>query len=134
MVKRRSESLLFHTNMERPGTWRKYKKGMCDTCMAACCTMIVEVSINDLIRIGVTEVWEVENCFKDLVRRLKKEGVIKRYNIKTEKFVLAQQKRGECLYLDNNRRCCHYDYRPDVCRNHPEIAGPSVGYCPYFPK
>lgn len=120
-------------DIDKPGTWPKYKKGMCDSCMAGCCTLIVEVRANDLIRLGLTDEWEVEHCLKDLVQRLKKQKVIKRYNLKSQTFVLEQKNGSDCLYLDKNRRCRMYANRPDVCRNHPEVAGPRIGHCPYIP-
>lgn len=130
----RSNSVLSYANIEKPGTWPRYKKGMCDTCMAGCCTLIVEVTHQDLIRLGITDTWEVENCLKDLIKRLKKEKIIKRYNFKTGKFVFEQKTGGDCIFLDSNRRCSEYENRPDVCRNHPVVAGPRKGYCPYSPK
>lgn len=122
------------TDIEKPGTWVRYKKGLCDTCMAGCCTLVVEITHSDMVRLGLTDEWEIENCLKDLIKRLKKEKIIKRYNAKTEKFVLAQKRGTDCVFLDRNRRCQYYEKRPDVCRNHPEVAGPRKGFCPYMPK
>lgn len=126
--------MTYYTNIEKPGTWVKYKKGLCEDCSAGCCTLVVEITHNDLIRLELTDSWEIENCLKDLIKRLKKEKIIKRYNTKTEKFVLEQQRDGACFFLDSNRRCREYDNRPDVCRNHPVVAGPRKGFCPYSPK
>ena len=123
----------FSMDIEKPGTWPKYKKGMCDNCMAGCCTFIVEVTLDDLIRLGLTDEWEVENCRKDLIKRLKKENCIERYRTKTGKFVIKQKRGGDCFFLDINRRCCEYENRPEVCRHHPEVSGPRKGYCPYIP-
>ncbi len=120
--------------LEKPGTWVRYKKGLCDTCFAGCCMLFVEVTADDLIKMGLTDEFEVTHCHKDLVKRLKKEKIIKRYTQKTGKFTLTQQQDGSCLFLDNERNCTHYEDRPDVCRRHPEIAGPRVGFCPYTPK
>ncbi|MBU1172352.1 MAG: YkgJ family cysteine cluster protein [Proteobacteria bacterium] len=122
------------TDIEKPGTWPRYKKGMCDSCMAGCCTLIVEVKASDLICLGLTDDWEVENCLKELVHRLKKQKIITRFDIKTQMFTLEQKKGSDCLFLDKNRRCRVYDKRPDVCRNHPLIVGPRKGHCPYMPK
>ncbi len=102
--------------------------------MAGCCMLVVEVTHDDMIRLGITDDWEVENCLKDLVKRLKKEKIIKRYNTKTAKFVLTQHRGTDCIFLDQNRRCSDYENRPDVCRNHPVVAGPRKGFCPYSPK
>lgn len=120
--------------IEKPSTWLKYKKGLCDTCNAGCCTLVVEVTCEDLVRLGLTDEWETENSLKGLIKRLKKSGVIKRYNFKTGKFVLTQYSGGDCQFLDKNRRCTVYEKRPEVCRNHPKAVGPRPGYCPYSPK
>lgn len=122
-----------YTNIEKPGTWIRYKKGLCDNCSAGCCTLVVEVTSEDLIRLELTDTWEVENCLKDLIKKLKKSKIIKRYNSKTGKFVFTQQRDGACVFLDANRKCQKYVNRPDVCRNHPVIAGPRKGFCPYSP-
>lgn len=123
-----------YTNIENPGTWIRYKKEMCDTCMAGCCMLVVEATHDDLIRLGLTDSWEIDNCLKDLVKRLKKSGIIKRYNSKAGRFVFEQKRGGDCLFLDRNRRCREYENRPEVCRNHPVITGPRKGFCPYLPK
>ncbi len=123
-----------YTNIEKPGTWVRYKNGLCETCWAGCCTLVVETTHDDMIRLGLTDEWEIENCLKDLVKRLKKEKVIKRYNAKTGKYVMEQHRGSDCIFLDKNRRCRDYKNRPDVCRNHPVEAGPRKGFCPYMPK
>lgn len=119
-------------DIDKPGTWPRYREGMCDSCMAGCCTLIVEVSTADMIRLGLTDAWEAEHCLKDLIQRLKKQKIIKRFNTKNHAFVL-EQKNGVCLFLDKNRRCRMYDTRPEVCRKHPEVAGPRKGHCPFIP-
>ena len=123
-----------YADIEKVGTWIRYKKGLCDTCMAGCCMLVVEISHSDMIRLGLTDEWEIEHCLKDLVKRLKKEKIIKRYHAKKETFVLAQHRGTDCIFLDKNRRCRDYKNRPEVCRNHPEIASPRIGFCPYSPK
>ncbi|GAB6094359.1 YkgJ family cysteine cluster protein [Desulfatiferula olefinivorans] len=106
---------------------------MCDTCMAGCCTLIVEVRAPDLIRLGLTDEWEVAHCLNDLVKRLKKQHVIQRYCPKTGVFVLGRKRGSDCIFLDRNRRCTVYERRPAVCRSHPETVGPRIGHCPYMP-
>ncbi len=126
--------LTCYTNIKKPSSWPKYKKGMCDTCMAGCCMLIIEVTHDDLIRLKLTDAWEIENCLKDLIKRLKKLKIIKRYNSKNGKFIFGKKKSSDCIFLDNNRRCMEYKNRPEVCRNHPVIVSPKKGFCPYIPK
>ena len=133
MSKKNYHLLPGHSDLENPGTWRKYKNGLCDTCQSGCCTMVLEVSAKDLIRLELTDEWEVENCLRDLVKRLKNEKLIKRYNFKSGVFVLGQTREGDCLFLDEERQCTMYENRPNVCRSHPEKLSDRIGYCPYCP-
>jgi Fe-S-cluster containining protein len=65
---------------------------------------------------------------------LQKEGIVERYNQKSEIFTLQRMSNNDCLYLDRKSRLCTiYEKRPDTCRNHPKI-GPRPGYCAYKPK
>ncbi|RJP79483.1 MAG: YkgJ family cysteine cluster protein [Desulfobacteraceae bacterium] len=120
-------------NIENTRTWIRYHEKLCKTCRAGCCTFIVEVSGADLIRLGLTDEWEMEHSMKKLIQRLKKEGIIKRYHFKTGIFVLEQNSRGDCIFLDSNRKCRVYEKRPLVCRKHPAEVGPRPGYCAYSP-
>ena len=120
--------------IDDPKTWRPYNKKMCDSCSANCCTLLVEINSEDLIRLGFASLWEVQHSLKQLVKGLKKDQIIKRYNSKTGKFVLTQNADGTCVFLDRNCRCSVYDRRPQVCREHPAISGPRTGYCAYSPK
>ncbi|MCP3923154.1 MAG: YkgJ family cysteine cluster protein [Desulfobacterales bacterium] len=121
-------------NIEKPNTWRKYKKGLCDTCMASCCTLLVEVTTDDMIRLGYTSEWEVDNDLKSLVKSLKKQKIIKRFNDKSKKFLLESLSNGDCQFLNSERRCIVYENRPDVCRKHPEKLSSKIGFCPYLKK
>jgi Fe-S-cluster containining protein len=120
-------------DVENPKTWRRYRQGMCCDCRAGCCTLIVEVTGADLICLGLTDDWEVTHSIKSLIKRLKKEGIIKRYNFKTGIFVLEQNSQGECIFLDTKQNCRVYEKRPMVCRKHPVEIGPRPGYCSYSP-
>ena len=133
MAKKNYHLLPGYSDIDNPGTWRKYKPGMCDTCQSGCCTMILEVSAKDLILLDMTDEWEVENCLKDLVKRLKKDKIIKRYNPKSGAFVMEQTKADECIFLDEEYQCSVYEKRPNVCRSHPERLSERVGYCPFCP-
>ncbi len=133
MIKRRKMTVKATVDIEDPKTWQQYKKGMCTSCQSGCCTLVVEVTAADLIRMELTDQWEVDNSLKSLIKRLKKEGIIKRYNFKTGIFVLEQCSNGDCLFLDKKRNCRIYENRPAVCRKHPLVLGPRPGYCPYTP-
>ncbi len=96
-------------DVDRTETWSHYKAGMCDTCMANCCTMPLEVRLTDLVRLGVVE----------------------RFHQKSGIFTMARRADGDCRYLDaHTRRCTVYAQRPDTCRKHPQV-GPRPGHCPY---
>lgn len=119
---------------DNPKTWRKYRKELCDSCTANCCTLLVEVSAEDLIRLGLTSRWEVDNDLKGLIKSLKKQKIVKRYNDKRKKFMLESKSNGDCIYLNSERRCIEYENRPEVCRKHPEKLSSRVGFCPYEKK
>jgi Fe-S-cluster containining protein len=115
---------------QRPGTWVRFKAGLCDGCWAGCCTLPVEVSANDLIRLGLTSEEEAAVSLKALARRLLKEKVIQAFQAKSQIFVLEQRYGRDCIFLDSDRRCTVYEKRPEVCRKFPKI-GPRPGYCPH---
>lgn len=121
-------------DIDDPGTWVPFRRGLCDMCMAGCCTLIVEVTGDDLVRMGATDQWELENDRRGLIRRLQADGTVLRYNTRSEKFILARGAGGECIFLTGDRRCSIYEKRPSVCRSHPDKAGPRRGFCPYRPK
>lgn len=118
---------------QRPSEWIQYKKGMCEDCWAGCCTLPVEVSVQDLIRLGL--VCEEEACvsLKQVAKRLKKERVIQAFQAKSQLFVLEQRGGRDCIFLGSDRRCTVYSKRPEVCRSFPKI-GPRPGYCPQTRK
>lgn len=118
---------------QRPSTWTKYRKGLCEGCWAGCCTLPVEASAVDLIRLGLATEEEAAISLKDLAKRLLKEKWIQSFNPKAQLFVLAQVGGRDCVYLDEQRLCKVYDRRPQVCRKFPEI-GPRPGFCPAKPK
>ncbi|MBY0470443.1 YkgJ family cysteine cluster protein [bacterium] len=118
---------------QRPGEWRKYKTGMCEGCWAGCCTLPVEVSVSDLIRLGLATEDEAAESQKKIARRLEKEGIIQSYRAHSQLFILQQRNGRDCIYLNKNRLCTVYDKRPEVCRKFPKI-GPRPGYCPVRPK
>lgn len=117
-------------------TWTKYRKGLCDSCVANCCTMPVEMGLSDLIRLGVVDSFEAETTSaKQLAKRLQKEGVIDHFNFKNEIYTLARKANRDCIYLHpQTRRCTIYEIRPEVCRKHPTKASPRPKHCPYQKK
>ena len=118
---------------QRPSTWVQYKKGMCDGCWSGCCTLPVEVSASDLIRLGLIVEEEAAVSLKDVAKKLTKAKVIQAYNAKSQLFVLEQRYGRDCIYLGKNRLCTVYEIRPEVCRKFPTI-GPRPGFCPAFQK
>lgn len=121
-------------NVDDLNSWAKYRKKMCDHCKGTCCSLPVEVKADDLVRIGVVDVFELEDNLKHIFKRLSKEGLVEHYHAKSETFTLTRMANGDCLYLDpSSRRCTIYDRRPDTCRNHPQV-GPRSGYCAFIPK
>ena len=126
--------LILGAELDRIDTWIRYESNMCHSCVSSCCTMPVEVRFNDLLRIGLVEEFERSEPRKSIAKRLQKEGIVERYNQKSEIFTLVRMANNDCLYLDRKTRLCTiYDMRPDTCRNHPKV-GPRPGYCAFKPK
>lgn len=126
--------LIKAADIDRTDTWLRYRKGLCDSCHGSCCTLPVEVRIDDLIRLELVDEFERSTPLKQIAKRLQKEGVIERLNLKSGIFTLRRMSNDDCLFLDrHSRRCTVYDKRPDTCRNHPQI-GPRPGFCAYRPK
>lgn len=119
--------------IERPSTWIRYKSGICEGCWAGCCTLPVEVSAFDLMRLGLLTEDEAAASLKKAAKRLMKEGVVRSFQQKTQLFVLEQRNGRDCIFLDQNRLCTVYANRPEVCRRFPRI-GPRPGYCPKTPR
>lgn len=116
-------------------TWVKYRKGLCDSCNAVCCTMPAEVRVRDLVRMGAIDEFDLETDPKHLAKRLQKAGVIEHFNFRHSLFTLARRANGDCNFLDSKtRRCTVYEKRPETCRSHPQEIGPRPGFCPYRQK
>lgn len=115
---------------QRPSTWTRYRKGLCQGCWAGCCTLPVEVSAVDLIRLGLATEEEAAISLKILAKKLFRTKTIQAYKPKSQLFVLAQVGGRDCIYLGKDRLCTVYDRRPQVCRKFPEI-GPRPGFCPH---
>ncbi|HEX5373622.1 MAG TPA: YkgJ family cysteine cluster protein [Aquabacterium sp.] len=127
---------IYLVDIDRPDTWARYRKGMCNTCMASCCTMPLEVKLADLVRLGMVDPFEAEHEVpKQIAKRLSKAGLIDHFNFKYGLFTLARRASGDCHFLDAiTRRCTVYDNRPNTCRKHPEQVGARPGYCAYRAK
>jgi len=118
------------SNKDRPSTWKPYRPGDCENCTSGCCTMPVEVSLDDLRRLELVTEDEAAGSMKKLVKRLSKEGFISSYRQGTGLFTLVQKnEKGDCLFLNAVRKCDVYERRPEVCRKFPAI-GPRPGFCP----
>lgn len=114
---------------QRPSTWVSYKRGLCEGCWAGCCTLPVETSAADLIRLGLTTEEEAALSLKKLAKRLQREGVIQAFSARSQIFVLEQRHGRDCIFLGRDRLCTVYEKRPEVCRQFPKI-GPRPGFCP----
>lgn len=121
-------------NIDKLGTWHKYKPSLCKSCRGTCCSLPVEVRLADLVRMGVVDEFELEEPPKRVAKRLQKAGLVQHFNFKHGIFTLTQRSNGDCVYLDqDSRRCTIYAQRPTTCRRHPQV-GPRPGYCAYQPK
>lgn len=120
-------------DLDRLETWVRYRNGLCSDCRATCCTMPVEVRLDDLVRLGVVDEFERGEPIRLIARRLEKARIVDHFNHKQEVFTLARQASGDCLYLHaQTRRCTVYARRPTTCRQHPQI-GPRPGHCAWQP-
>lgn len=119
-------------DVNRLETWTRYRNGLCDSCVANCCTMPVEVKLPDLVRLGVVDPFEAEHDdLKQIAKRLLKRGVIEHFYFKQGLFTLTRRANGDCIYLHaDTRRCTVYDKRPTTCRKHPQV-GPRPHHCAY---
>jgi Fe-S-cluster containining protein len=121
-------------SLDRPSTWMPYKNGLCDGCWAGCCTLPVEASAFDLIRLELTDEFEAGQSLKKVARRLMDEKIIRSFNAKTGIFTLEQRHGRDCIFLHpETRQCTVYEKRPEVCRKFPKI-GPRPGFCPALRK
>src|SRR3954462_10518815 len=81
---------------QRPSTWKQYKRGMCEGCWAGCCTLPVEVSASDLIRLELVSEEEAAGSMKAVAKRLTKDRIIQAYSAKSQLFVLEQRYGQDC--------------------------------------
>jgi hypothetical protein len=127
-------SIRHYCHVDRLSTWVKYRKGLCRDCRATCCSLPVEVGVDDLVGMELIDPFEAREPAKAIARRLMKEGLIEHFNFKNTLFTLARRANGDCVFLDPaSRLCTIYARRPATCRNHPRV-GPRPGYCAFQPK
>lgn len=118
---------------DQPSKWKTYKTEMCQSCWGTCCTMPVEVKIDDLLRLKLITEDEARSP-KKVFKLLYQKKIVSSYRQGTGFFMLSQKPNDDCIFLDSTTRLCQvYDKRPDVCRRFPEI-GPRPGCCPYIKK
>ncbi|MGE4542712.1 MAG: YkgJ family cysteine cluster protein [Pedobacter sp.] len=128
------QQVRLNCHVDMPSTWIKYKKDLCNDCMAVCCSLPVEVTITDLVRMELVDPFDAQDPPKEIAKRLRKQGVIEHFNFKSAIYTLARLANDDCIFLDQKtRRCTIYAKRPDTCRNHPQV-GPRPGYCAYQPN
>ena len=113
--------------------WRKFEKGLCDTCIGSCCYMPVEIPIEDLFEQGFLDPFIKELDEKEQIKEALKLNFVKRYTPSSKKFTLHQKKDLSCFFLDNNGRCSIYEKRFTTCRNHPKV-GPKPNHCAYIKR
>jgi uncharacterized protein len=117
----------------RPSTWRMYGKNLCSTCRADCCRLPVEVHLSELPGLGLAHEKDAEYDLEGLIKRLKKQGMIRLFDRQKGYITLAQKPDDSCIFLDNTSRCRIYPVRPQTCRNFP-AKGPRPDYCPWRQK
>ena len=125
--------MLKKPHVDQPQSWKKYRKGDCEGCWAACCTMPVEMRADDAVRLELCHVDEIEDNPRKVARKLLKTGIIASYREKTGIYTLARTASGDCIYLTLNRTCEVYDKRPKTCREFPNVSS-RPGFCPCFKK
>ena len=82
-------------DVDRTETWSHYKAGMCDTCMANCCTMPLEIKLPDLVRLELVDPFEAEHEDpRQIAKRLVKAGVIERFHQKSGIFTVMRRADG----------------------------------------
>lgn len=117
-------------DLDLPSRWPAWKPGLCEGCRAHCCSLPVEASPADLVRLGLLSAAEARGSLRKAARPLLASGAIREFNPISGTFFLGKKANGDCRYLDaETRRCGTYATRPQVCRQFPEV-GPRPGHCP----
>lgn len=96
--------------------------------------MLLEVTSEDLVRIGLCTEDEVRTSPKKVFKRLRKDKIVMSYRDGTGLFMMQQRANGDCQFLHPTTRLCTiYERRPGVCRKFPSI-GPRPQFCPARPR
>ena len=121
------------SNLSDMNAWVRYRPTLCKSCWASCCHgMPVEVSVPDLVRLGLITEHQAACDPEAAAGELAQAGVLAGRQSPLV-YVLAQKPDGDCIFLDESRRCTVYAKRPEICRQFPRI-GPKPGHCPYREK
>lgn len=120
-----------NTDPGKTWTWVKFKPSLCDGCFAGCCTLPVEVTKEDLVRLELISEDEATGSLKKAAGRLQKARLIQSFRAATGLFTLAQKPNNDCIFLNSKRQCTVYDKRPSVCRDFPTVKSPRIGFCPH---
>ena len=64
-----SSSKLMKTDPQKPSTWKPYRNGMCDGCWSGCCTLPLEASAYDLIRLELITEDEAAVSLKKVAKK-----------------------------------------------------------------
>lgn len=118
------------SELDRPSNWSAWQPGLCEGCRAHCCSLPVEATPADLVRLGLLSEAQARGSLRKAARPLIASGAIREYNPISRSFFVGKKPNGACRYLDDaTRRCSTYATRPEVCRHFPEL-GPRPGHCP----
>ena len=124
---------LMAVDIGKPSTWINFRPSFCQDCRAGCCSLPVEVTIGDLLRLGFVAEEETQGSLKKVARRLVTQRIVHSFRAASGLCILAQSPSGQGVFLQH-QRCTVYETRPDVCRQFPNELGPRVGFCPYQKK
>lgn len=89
---------------------KKYEPKMCETCEAGCCTNVV----------GVVDVYLDDINVLDM-EMIDYDGL---------NFTMKRKPNGECVHLNDNKKCNIYKDRPKTCREYPRVSV-KPGFCVY---
>lgn len=70
--------------------WTRYKKGLCQDCEGSCCYMPVEITSDDLIRLGILSEFDRELSLNEQNKKALKHQAIKRYTPSSQKYTLSR--------------------------------------------
>lgn len=74
--------LIGSADSDRLETWACYSNGLCRDCQATCCTLPVQVRIDELIRLEVVDAFERDEPPMNVAKRPSKAGIVEHFNQK----------------------------------------------------